>query len=136
MVCQSCDHGQRYCVGQCRQIARKESLKRANKKYQNSLKGRLNNAERQRRFRHQKKLSEKIVTDQGSPSKHSRDLLFIKVCAPKSQSKMPNVGTKAVCHFCGLYGGLLFRTGFLKIRTFYPYRSKQNTSIGANKYGC
>ncbi len=33
-----------------------------------------------------------------------------------------------VCHFCGRQCGDLFRVGFLKKRTTYPYRSK--TAIG------
>lgn len=34
IVCSVCDHGQRYCPGECRHQARSESLKRAGKKYQ------------------------------------------------------------------------------------------------------
>ena len=134
MICQQCDHGQRYCANECRQLARKSSLKRCNRKYQNSLKGRFNNAERQRRFRKKKQL-EKRVTDQSSPSKQSRDLLLSKVCALKNRSKIPTFRTKTVCHFCGVPGGPFFRVGFLKKRTIYPCRSKRVNDFGENKHG-
>ncbi len=124
MICQQCDHGQRYCAEGCRQLARKASSKRANTKYQNSRKGRFNNAERQRRFRQRQKQKSTIVTDQGSPSRSRNDLLIEKLCAHKSTPKMQQIDTGTVCHFCGCLCGPFFRGGFLKKRTTYPYQSK------------
>ncbi len=50
-VCRPCHKGQWYCSQQCTQLARKTSIRRASKKYQASLKGRVANRVRQRRFR-------------------------------------------------------------------------------------
>jgi len=125
MVCQRCDHGQRYCAGGCRQSAREASCKRAKLKYQRSIKGRFNNAERQQRFRQQQKQKIKRVTDQGSPSTPSNDLLIRTMYAQKNTPKNPQTPTETVCHFCGCLCGPLFRVGFLKKRTTYPYHPKR-----------
>jgi hypothetical protein len=133
ILCQQCDRGQRYCADQCRSIARKTSIKRANKKYQNTTKGRFNNAERQRRFRLSQTQKKKIVTDQGSPSKRSRDLLTVELCALKNRTKVLPILSKTTCHFCGSPIGQFFRVGFLKKRTVYPYISKRLVPNDSNK---
>ena len=51
VICRRCDRGQRYCGSACSAEARRESLRRAGKRYQASPAGREANAERQRRFR-------------------------------------------------------------------------------------
>ncbi len=128
MVCQSCDHGQRYCARGCRQQARQASCKRAQIKYQTSHKGRISNAQRQRRFR-QRQEKTKIVTHQTSLSIPVNDLLIDeKPIVNKSVIKKPKTQDHNVCHFCGCLCGPLFRVSFLKKRTTYPYRSK--TAIG------
>ncbi len=124
MVCQSCDHGQRYCARGCRQRARKESCKRAQIKYQNTRKGRMNNAQRQKCFRQRQKEKVKIVTYQTSPSISVNDLLTPKPVTDQKTFKKPKTHHQNVCHFCGCHCGPLFRVGFLKKRTTYPYRSK------------
>lgn len=50
-VCQRCDFGRRYCGEPCRRKARKRDVRRAQRKYAGRPKGRLNNRDRQRRFR-------------------------------------------------------------------------------------
>jgi len=125
MVCQPCDHGQRYCAEACRQIARKTSCQRANKKYQHSRKGRFNNAERQKRFRQRQKEKAKIVTYQGSPTSPANVSLIEKLCSHKNAQKMQQTHTETVCHFCGCLCGPFFRGGFLKKRTTYPYQPKK-----------
>jgi len=124
MVCQPCDHGQRYCARGCRQHARKDACKRAQLKYQNSRKGRLNNAQRQHRFRQRQKEKPEIVTHQTSLSIPANDLLIEKQIAHHKATKRPKRADHNVCHFCGRHCGDLFRVGFLKKRTTYPYRSK------------
>ena len=128
MVCQQCDVGQRYCARGCRQHARKDSCKRAQLKYQNSRKGRLNNAQRQQRFRQRQIEKTKKVTHQTSLSRPANDLLIQKPVADKKIRKKQNIQKHNGCHFCGCRCGPLFRVGFLKKRTTYPYRSK--TTIG------
>ncbi len=128
MVCQSCDHGQRYCAEGCRKLARKEAGKRANKKYQNSRQGRFKNAERQQRFRQRKKLNSKKVTDQGSSSSLTDDLLIEKNYPLKSAPKTSQTQSETVCHFCNRPCGPFFRGGFLKKRATTTYRS--NSTAG------
>ena len=128
-VCQSCDHGQRYCGEDCRQIARMKSLKRSNQKYQKSRKGRFNNAYRQRRFRQRKKEKTQKVTDQSSPSKQSCDLLISKTCWSKKRLKNRLKHEQSQCHFCGKPCGSFYRLGFLKKRTVYPYIRRVKNSL-------
>jgi hypothetical protein len=128
MVCQQCDTGQRYCAQGCRQHARKDSCKRAQVNYQNSRKGRMNNARRQQRFRQRQKEKAKKVTHQTSPSSPANDLLTQAFHAGKNNPGRRRIGSDTVCHFCGCRCGPLFRVGFLKKRTTYPYRSK--TTVG------
>jgi beta-N-acetylglucosaminidase len=131
MICQLCDHGQRYCARGCRQHARKDSCKRARIKYQNSRKGRMNNALRQHRFRQRQKEKPKKVTHQTSLSIPVNDLLIGKPIANNKatkRQKRPKRHDHNVCHFCGRHCGDVFRVGFLKKRTTYPYRSK--TTVG------
>lgn len=124
MVCQQCDTGQRYCARGCRQHARKASCKRAQLKYQNSRKGRVNNAQRQHRFRQRQKEKAKRVTHQTSLSIPANDLLIEKRIANNKAIKKSKRRDYNACHFCGRHCGDLFRMGFLKKRTTYPYRSK------------
>jgi len=133
MVCQACDHGQRYCARGCRQLARQDFCKRAQLKYQNSRKGRMNNAQRQHRFRLRQKEKANKVTHQTSLSIPTNDLLIEKQGANNKASKTPKRYEHNVCHFCGRHCGDLFRVGFLKKRTTYPYRSK--TTVGETPNG-
>jgi len=61
-LCSDCDRGQRYCSQECSAQARRVSLRAAGAKYQSSTNGRLNHAERQRRYRARQR---ETVTHQG-----------------------------------------------------------------------
>jgi hypothetical protein len=125
MICQQCDHGQRYCADQCRQIAQKNAAKRAQTKYQNSRKGRINNAQRQQRFRQRQKQKDKNVTHLGSPAPNADDLLVEKPCLRTNEQQLQELRSNYRCHFCCKHCGSRCRVGFLKKRTKYPYQSKQ-----------
>ena len=58
-VCTQCDRWHWYCSDECRVKARKTSLRKARIKYQRSEKGRINNLSCQKRFRRQRKSSQK-----------------------------------------------------------------------------
>jgi hypothetical protein len=62
-ICGDCDRGNRYCAEGCAQIRRRESLRRASSRYQQSYRGACKHAARSRawRQRHAQK-----VTHQGS----------------------------------------------------------------------
>lgn len=49
-VCSSCDRGRVYCSERCSAEARRDSVRRAAKRYQESKKGAANHAHRQRRY--------------------------------------------------------------------------------------
>jgi hypothetical protein len=66
-ICQRCDHGNVYCAGGCASISRRESLRRAQVRYQRSRRGARRHADRQRRWRARQRRTLKIVTHQGSP---------------------------------------------------------------------
>ena len=54
-ICAQCDCGNLYCPGQCAELARRESVRRAGARYQRTLRGAGRHAERQRRYRERKK---------------------------------------------------------------------------------
>ena len=58
-ICGPCDHGNRYCAEGCAQICRRESQCRASERYQQSHRGALKHAARQRalRQRHTQKVT-------------------------------------------------------------------------------
>jgi hypothetical protein len=64
-ICRRCDRGNRYCAGSCAQLRRRESLRRAGRRYQRSLRGACHHAARQRAWRER---AVNKVTHQGSPA--------------------------------------------------------------------
>jgi len=63
VICRHCDRGNAYCTGECAELARRESLRRAGARYRRTPRGQHHNAARQGRFRARKK---EKVTHQGS----------------------------------------------------------------------
>lgn len=61
-ICRHCDHGNIYCAGECAQIRRRESLRRAAARYQRTRRGAHSHAARQRRWRTRQ---QHTVTHQG-----------------------------------------------------------------------
>ena len=50
-LCAQCDRGHRYCSSRCRDEARRASLRAAGRRHQQTREGRLDHADRQRRYR-------------------------------------------------------------------------------------
>jgi hypothetical protein len=50
-ICRDCDHGNRYCAGECAAVRRRESLHRAGARYQCSYRGASRHAARQSAWR-------------------------------------------------------------------------------------
>jgi len=98
-VCRACDRGQRYCATACREQARREQRRAANRKHQTSDEGRQDHRDRQRAYR--LRLTGR-VTDQGSgeaiASTTLRDLTEWRVEAAAGET---------VCRFCGRGGRLV-----------------------------
>jgi len=62
-ICRSCDRGHRYCSPPCRRLQRREQLRQANRRHQQSPEGRADHRDRQRAYR--RRLRARGVTDQG-----------------------------------------------------------------------
>lgn len=119
MICRSCDRGHIYCSHVCAAMARRSHVKRAQRKYQSSHKGRLAAAERQRRFRARHRqpveLSEsskqapatKKVTHHSSTTKPTPDSLPALSYQRQQQSmfrgsrRQYQGTTQYRCHYCG-----------------------------------
>jgi len=67
-ICTHCDRGHRYCSTHCRQQARREQRRSANRRHQRSREGRLDHRDRQREYRCRRRQEQSGVTDQGSLS--------------------------------------------------------------------
>ncbi len=63
LICRWCDRGNVYCEGACAETCRRESLRRAGRRYQDSFRGATRHAARQSRWRRRQ---EEKVTHQGS----------------------------------------------------------------------
>jgi len=114
IICSSCDRGNIYCPT-CSKLARKQSLCAADKRYQNTLKGKLKHAARQKNYRDRLK---KKVTDHGSPIISTNDLLPPQPSEQKIRAVEP-----MICHFCGNHCSTYVRQRFLHRRTGGKTRS-------------
>jgi hypothetical protein len=67
-ICEHCDRGHRYCSSQCRELARRQQRRAANRRHQLSREGRLDHRDRQQKYRCRLRQAQSCVTDQGSLS--------------------------------------------------------------------
>ena len=114
VICSRCDRGQIYCAGPCAPRARRDSIRAAGRRYQDSRRGRLKHAERSRRYR----ARQNNVTHQASPVVAPDDLLAVD---STSQRPIASAATPAVlsawrCHFCGHQCAQLVRIGPMRRR--------------------
>lgn len=108
-LCSRCDRGQRYCSDPCRSQTRREQLRAANRRYQQSPEGREGNRDRQQAFRRHKtpapcSASEKTVTDQSSQALlTSRTITPRPETAPGTEPWRGRLSDfrQLVCRFCG-----------------------------------
>jgi hypothetical protein len=112
VICRQCDRGQRYCGRDCARAARRASGRTAGARYQSRRRGRLNHAERQRRYRTRRRK----VTHQGSPPPARSASLPPESRAsavPPGEPAATPPGPGRCCHFCGRACSQLLRLGFL-----------------------
>jgi hypothetical protein len=102
IICSCCDRGNIYCGPICSQKSRKESHSAADKRYQDTYRGRLNHANRQKRYRERK---QEIVTDHSSHEIRTNDLLPLVI---NEDLKIIH-SDKLRCHFCGYSCNRLLR---------------------------
>lgn len=113
LLCTRCDRGNIYCSRVCASIVRKKSLREAGIRYQDSLKGRLNHALRQRRYMQRVRACKNKMTHQGSCAT-ARDGLL----APVKEEAMRTIKTQTsipiTCCLCRVAVSSLFRYRFLR----------------------
>lgn len=129
VICRHCDRGNVYCGERCAKPARTETLRRAGSRYQSSRRGRLSNADRQRRYRERQR--EKI-TQQGTSPVTSNDLLPQALNSCRSVKKQESSLTKTTirCHFCHCECSNFLRIDFLRPQTRSRITNNKEKLIG------
>jgi hypothetical protein len=115
VICGCCDRGQIYCAEGCAQKARRDTLRCAAQRYQNSSKGRRRHAARQDRYRSRREK----VTHHGSPLPPADDLLAPGSLETTSDAVASDDRLRRPithCHWCGRRWSGLIRQGFLRRR--------------------
>jgi hypothetical protein len=107
VLCSRCDRGNVYCGAACSQARRRESVRAAGKRYQDSRAGRFAHAARSRRFR----TRSQNVTHQGSAIAPASALL-----APAAVLLLPSSASalNARCSRCGAPRASAVRLGWLR----------------------
>lgn len=113
ILCRHCDRGNLYCANGCASRARTFSQRQAACRYRSTRRGRLNNAERQRRFRARQR---EKVTHQGSPPKVGLALLcfVLNRQIPRRKHTYEHSETALVCHICQRECDPFLRRDFLQ----------------------
>lgn len=111
-ICSRCDHGHIYCGRRCSGQARRRTLHEAGRRYQDSRRGRINHAARQRRYRERTQK----VTHHGSPPPPADDSLLAEPSERDESAGFHPFGRLHEgrgCHFCGRVVSAFVRLGFL-----------------------
>lgn len=93
-ICRSCDRGHRYCSRPCRRLHRREQLRQANRRHQQSPEGRADHRDRQRAYRC--RLRARGVTDQGRQP-HRRSLTLQRLPTVVSAAGESRVAIREEC---------------------------------------
>ena len=112
LVCRRCDRGQIHCGSSCSKRSRRESVRQAGRRYQDTRQDRIKHAERMWAYR---KRENQKVTIQGSPPSESGDLLRVDALPPKV-IKTTVTQTDYRCHFCRKPCSEWLRRNFIKRR--------------------
>ena len=128
VICSSCDRGNTHCSKECSKASRQSKQRASDRRYQATWQGRINRAERNRRYRRRLRISPRshIVTEQGSPRTLRDDLLHASAQGQKLLSVEASVVTAAcclyLCAFCGSKVPEAFRDDFIRRRSSAFYR--------------
>lgn len=114
-ICSKCDRGNVYCNFNCADIARKESIRNASKRYQQTQKGKFAHTDRQKLYIKNKLKKEKL-THHGSIKQLSNDVLVPDI----NNTELENVFKDTLlhhiehcCHFCKSNSSKFLRNVFL-----------------------
>jgi len=110
-ICLSCYRGQTYCSQPCRQKNRREQLRQANRRYQQSLEARLDHRDRQRQYRRR---CCGRVTEQSSLASYSCRRISqarLSESTPLAANQSPMLRSsqresfhRLICRVCGRWG--------------------------------
>jgi hypothetical protein len=105
-ICAQCDCGNVYCPGECTQLARRESVRRAGERYQRTFRGARKHAERQRRYRERQKLEVthrafSLATTGCTVSRHPQTASELFDVDFKETPGCPIRPLQTRCAFCG-----------------------------------
>jgi hypothetical protein len=119
IICSHCDRGNIYCADNCFDLSRKEKLKQAQKRYEQTAHAKELKAKRQKQYRQRKK---EKATHQGSIQLALYDLLLIELEKLKNKVKKRHFTQyqSMRCHFCG-------STCSDYLRLFFLERTKPST---------
>jgi hypothetical protein len=135
-ICPACDRGQRYCGSVCSQQARRDSLHRAGRRYQQTPAGRHARARRQARYRERQRalaaektrsdeevsasrtpVSEKVTHQSSPPAEEGGRLELPRAKGPRQVENSSEDTQKSVsCHFCGRLCRPVIRRQPLRLR--------------------
>ena len=116
-ICSYCDRGQVYCSQTCRQHAREQQRRAANRRHRQTLSGRLAHSRRQHAYRLRRRRAsyrqrENKVTDHSSPAplrvRPSRRVSSFYLLSTNFGPLRLSRGL-LVCRFCGRQGQFLKR---------------------------
>lgn len=117
ILCSLCDRGNRYCFDGCSEERRKESLRAAGKRYQNTIQGQRNNAKRQAEYRirqtlieAESPLSKEKVTHHSS----EENTLSASIEIDEQRGESSGFETFYHCHCCGRVVDPYLRSGYLR----------------------
>jgi len=113
VVCQECDHGQRYCCEECSKLGRKRSLRSAGNRYQRSFEGAKKHAARQAAYKMRER---EKVTHQWFPE---NDSPVIVESAEREESQPAVLQEEPLKPLCCTSCGR--RCGFVVRRWRWPY---------------
>jgi hypothetical protein len=134
VLCSRCDRGNVYCGPACAESRRRESIRAAGRRYQQSRRGRFAHAARTRRYRERRR----EVTHHGSAAGDGNGLLApVAVMPPPLPQPPPSVAAIAVtlalvlplrCSRCGVPLAPAVRQGWLR-----HHRRSADPLIGAER---
>ena len=112
VICRRCDRGNVYCFAGCARLARRDSIRRAARRYQKNEFGARNHARRQRHYRARREK----VTHHGSVRRRAALRIYLAVVAAFLQlvrKATPAESRGLVCHRCGRSSDGFLRQSFL-----------------------
>ena len=119
VLCRACDRGHVYCGKSCAQAARRASLQRAGIRYRRTRRGRLNNAERQRRFRARR---QKVTHQRSAPQAAPAVLLDNVDCRGRATFHGHRDAPPSIhCRRCGREVDPFLRRDYLRTMARWSY---------------